>query len=159
MDEKKTIREILCQDLDIKAAIQIAKIISHAPEERLPMILDVFGQVGIEISGMEAIEELKEVMQKRIHIDNLDSILEDITKMAPVTNGEHRIPVEMFDRYCDGLGVSTRNLRRTLAEMGILRLNTYGKQNFSIPVYNPNTKAIQRCICVKEDWRDMLGVD
>ena len=32
------------EELDIKTAIQIAKILAAAPDERIPMILDVFSK-------------------------------------------------------------------------------------------------------------------
>jgi hypothetical protein len=56
MEENKVITELLKDGLSIKAAIQIAKIVSNAPEEHLPMILDTLSQAGVEISGVEAFD-------------------------------------------------------------------------------------------------------
>lgn len=160
METDEMISDILGQELDIKAAIQIAKIVSHAPEERLPMILDIFSQAGIEISGMETIEALKEVAKKKMQIENMEEFLEGITKLSEPIRGEHRILVEVFDNYCKKHGENSRNVRRTLAEMSLIRINTLatGKQNFSVPVYSPVTKQIARCICIKSDCKAVLGV-
>lgn len=162
MDESK-ISELLRSaggdcNLEIKAAIQIAKIVSNAPEERLPMILDIFGQAGVEISGMDTIEALKEAAKTINQIDDLDGFLHEVTSIASPIGGEYRILVEVFDSICIKRGLKCRNVRRTLAEMGVIRINVTGKQNFSVPVYSPETKKIARCICVKENWKDILGV-
>ena len=41
------------ETLDIKTAIQIAKILAAAPNERIPMILDIFSKAEVEISGLD----------------------------------------------------------------------------------------------------------
>ena len=163
MDEKK-ISEILQaagadSNLDIKAAIQIAKIISHAPEERLPMIIDVFDQAGVHVSGMETIEALKEAAKTMNQIGDIEALLQSVTSSAIHASGEYRIRGEAFDAICAEQGQKILNVRRTLAEMGIIRINATGKQNFSVPVYSPETKKIARCICIRENWRELLGLD
>ena len=45
--------EIGTQPLDIKIAIQIAKILAAAPNERIPMILDVFSKAEVDINGLD----------------------------------------------------------------------------------------------------------
>jgi hypothetical protein len=161
MEEKNEITKLLEDGLDIKAAIQIAKIVSNAPEERLPMILDIFSQAGVEISGMETIEAIKNAVRERSQIANLEEFLEGLTKLAPAINGEHRILVEVFDSYCTEHNENIRNVRRTLAEMQIIRMNklSSGKLLYSVPVYDPATKKIARCICISEEWRKLVGVN
>lgn len=161
MNEEERLNSLLGQDLDIKSAIQVAKIVSHAPEERLPMILDIFSQAGVEISGMESVEALKEIAKKRMQIQNLENFLAGIEKLTQPLNGEYRILTEVFDSYCRQTGENTRNARRTLAEMGLIRTSTLssGKLELSVPVYSPDTKQIARCVCMKENWRSILGVD
>ena len=43
--------------LDIKIAIQIAKVIATAPNERIPLILDVFRQANVDIEGLDELSE------------------------------------------------------------------------------------------------------
>lgn len=43
--------------LSIKEAIEISRILCKAPEERLAMILAVYEEAGIIISGLEELEE------------------------------------------------------------------------------------------------------
>lgn len=148
-------------NLELKAAIQIAKIVSSAPEERLPMILDIFSQAGIEIAGMDAIEALKEAARKYNQIDDLEGFLRDVTTQAEGVANEFRIPVDVFDARCVERGLKCRMVRRLLAEMGVIRINTVGrngKQEFSVAVYSPFSKSIARCICIKANWKEILGV-
>ena len=163
MDEKK-ISEILQaagadSNLDIKAAIQIAKIISHAPEERLPMIIDVFDQAGVHVSGMETIEALKEAARTMNQIGDIEALLQSVISSAVHANGEYRIRVEAFDAICAEQGQKVLNVRRTLAEMGIIRINTTGKQNFSVPVYSPETKKIARYRIQKRKGSDLMPMN
>ena len=37
------------ENLDLKTAIQIAKIVVTVPEERMPIIWDIFKQAGLDI--------------------------------------------------------------------------------------------------------------
>jgi len=162
-NEQKVTEDILKSDgdINIRQAVQVAKILVNAPEERLPMILDVFSQAGLDIAGMEEIGALKEIARKRMQIDDLEGMLCKLTKLAKPVSHEYRIPVEMFDSCCRDEGNDSRKVRRILAEMELIRISTLssGKQNFSVSVYNPETKQITRCICVAEDWRKRLGVD
>ena len=57
------------ETLDIKTAIQIAKILSAAPEERLPMILGVFEKAEITIEGLTELEEWKALNRPSAMID------------------------------------------------------------------------------------------
>ena len=45
------------EELDIKTAIQIAKILAAAPDERIPMILDVFSKAQVDINGLDELAE------------------------------------------------------------------------------------------------------
>lgn len=160
MNEEKKVVELIGQEgeLNIAQAIRIAKIVASAPEERLPMIIDIFEQAGLDISGMEDIENLKELAKSREQITGLCELLQKVTGLTSPINGEYRIPAEAFDGVCQEFGQNIRIVRRTLAEMGIIRINIVnGRNGYSIPVYNPETKKIMRCICIKEDWIKIMG--
>ncbi len=157
--EEKKVAELIGSDLDIGNAIRIAKILASAPEERLPMIIDIFDQAGLEISGMEDIENLKALAKSKEQIAELEDLLKDAVSTAKLSNGEYRIPTESFDGICKKFNQSVRTVRKTLAEMGILKINTVGGKNgFTIPVYDADTKEIKRCVCIKGDWKSTLGL-
>ena len=45
------------ESIDIKTAIQIAKIVVTVPEERMPIIWDIFKQAGLDIGGIDEMAE------------------------------------------------------------------------------------------------------
>lgn len=47
------------ESIDIKTAIQIAKIVVAVPEERMPIIWDIFKQAGLDIGGIDEMAEWK----------------------------------------------------------------------------------------------------
>lgn len=159
MGTEKEIADLLNGEFSMNQAIQVARIVSFAPEERLPMILDIFSQAGLEIAGMEAIEALKEAAKKRAQIEDLEEFLEGLTKLSPEINGEHRIRTETFNAYCKKQHQRERIVKRGLAEMDLIRVTVIGsKTEFSVVIYNPVTKQSERCVCVYSDWRRRLGI-
>lgn len=48
------------ESIDIKTAIQIAKIVVAVPEERMPIIWDIFKQAGLDIGGVDDMADWKE---------------------------------------------------------------------------------------------------
>ena len=47
------------ENLDLKTAIQIAKIVVAVPENRMPIIWDIFSQAGLDIGGLDEMAEWK----------------------------------------------------------------------------------------------------
>ena len=45
--------------MELKDAIEISRILSKAPEERIPMILSVLEKAEVSIEGLEELEEWK----------------------------------------------------------------------------------------------------
>ncbi len=137
--------------LDTKTAIQIAKILAAAPEERLPMIMDVFSKAQIDIKGLEELEEWRSTKRQTALIDTQEFI-RDITKGMEPTNGEYRIKVETFNEFCKARGISARCARKHLAEHGRIRTGTdMGKTNYTVAIWDEATKRNDRCVCIKVD--------
>ena len=57
------------EELDIKTAIQIAKILAAAPDERIPMILDVFNKAQVDINGLDELAEWRALDKQAALID------------------------------------------------------------------------------------------
>lgn len=57
------------EELDIKTAIQIAKILAAAPDERIPMILDVFSKAQVDINGLDELAEWRALDKQAALID------------------------------------------------------------------------------------------
>ena len=75
--------------LTIEEAIKISKILCSAREERIPMILDVIRKVGVDIQGMDELEEWR-ALKDQAYIIDMDEFLRELTK------GSARIRMRQF---------------------------------------------------------------
>lgn len=136
------------EELDIKTAIQIAKILAAAPDERIPMILDVFSKASVDINGLDELAEWRALNKQTALIDT-DTFVGELTKGRELTDGEYRIKVPEFNQFCNAKGVSARYARKHLYESGRLRSSTDGgKINYTCPVQDSETKKTERCVCI-----------
>lgn len=78
--------------LNIKEAIEISRILCKAPEERLAMILAVYEEAGIIISGLEELEEWKSLKDQSGLID-IQEFLEDLETLYPADGQSQRFVV------------------------------------------------------------------
>ena len=67
------------EELDIKTAIQIAKILAAAPDERIPMILDVFSKAQVDINGLDELAEWR-ALDKQTALIDTDAFVTELTK-------------------------------------------------------------------------------
>ena len=136
------------EELDIKTAIQIAKILAAAPDERIPMILDVFSKASVDISGLDELAEWRALDKQAALIDTKEFVKE-LTAGRDAVDGEYRIKVPEFNHFCSTKGVSARYARKHLHESGMLRSSTdNGKVNYTCPVQDADTKTTERCVCI-----------
>ena len=125
------------EELDIKTAIQIAKILAAAPDERIPMILDVFSKAQVDINGLDELAEWR-ALDKQAALIDTDNLVTELT-----------IRVPEFNHFCSTKGVSARYARKHLYESGMLRSSTdNGKINYTCPVQATDTKKTERCVCI-----------
>ena len=136
------------EELDIKTAIQIAKILAAAPDERIPMILDVFSKAQVDINGLDELAEWR-ALDKQAALIDTDAFVTELTKGKELEDGEYRIRVPEFNHFCSTKGVSARYARKHLYESGMLRSSTdNGKINYTCPVQATDTKKTERCVCI-----------
>lgn len=136
------------EELDIKTAIQIAKILAAAPDERIPMILDVFSKASVDINGLDELAEWRALNKQTALIDT-DAFVKELIKGRELTDGEYRIKTLEFNQFCNAKGVSARYARKHLYESGKLRSSTDGgKINYTCPVQDSETKKTERCVCI-----------
>lgn len=136
------------EELDIKTAIQIAKILAAAPDERIPMILDVFSKAQVDIGGLDELAEWR-ALDKQAALIDTDTFVQELIAGRDAADGEYRIEVPEFNHYCNSKGVSARYARKHLYESGMLRSSTdNGKINYTCPVQATDTKKTERCVCI-----------
>ena len=75
------------EELDIKTAIQIAKILAAAPDERIPMILDVFSKAQVDINGLDELAEWR-ALDKQAALIDTDAFVTELTKGKELEDGE-----------------------------------------------------------------------
>jgi hypothetical protein len=123
------------ESLDIKTAIQIAKILAAAPDERIPMILDVFSKAEVDINGLDELAEWRALNKQTALIDT-DEFIKGVTEGREQVDGEYRITVAEFNRFCANHNVSARYARKHLYEHGRIRTSTdKGKINYTVPIW------------------------
>lgn len=145
------------ENLDLKTAIQIAKIVSTVPEERMPIIWDIFNQAGLDIGGLDEMAEWKALTRQTFLIDT-EQFLTGITDGREAVSGEYRIAVEEFNDYCRRQKLSARCTRKHLAETGVIRTAKLasGKTDYTVTVCEAGTNRTYRCVCVYEDWKNRI---
>lgn len=134
--------------LDIKIAIQIAKLIATAPNERIPLILDVFRQANVDIEGLDELSEWIALNRQATFIET-EEFITGLVKDRQQVGMEYRIPTFEFNNYCNSKGVGARYARKHLYEKGYLRSGIdNGKINYTCTVVDPKTKKSIRCVCL-----------
>ncbi len=144
------------ENLDLKTAIQIAKIVVTVPENRMPIIWDIFSQAGLDIGGLDEMAEWKALTKQAFLIDT-EKFLAGITAGKELVSGEYRIPVSDFNEYCAKQKLSARCTRKYLAGLEAIRTTkiSSGKVDYTCPVYEAD-KPARRYVCIYSDWRERI---
>ena len=108
------------ENLDLKTAIQIAKIVVTVPENRMPIIWDIFSQAGLDIGGLDEMAEWKALTKQAFLIDT-EKFITGITAGREPVSGEYRILVSDFNEYCAKQKLSARCTRKHLAGLEAIR--------------------------------------
>lgn len=145
------------ENIDIKTAIQIAKIVVTVPEERMPIIWDIFKQAGLDIGGIDEMAEWTALTKQAFLIDT-EKFLTDITTGKEPVSGEYRILVSDFNEYCTKQKLSARCVRKHLAELEAIRtVKSGGKVDYTCTVYEAEKNAtFRRYVCIYSDWRERI---
>lgn len=142
------------ENIDIKTAIQIAKIVVTVPEERMPIIWDIFKQAGLDIGGIDEMAEWKALTKQAFLIDT-EKFLAGITAGKEPVNGEYRILAKDFNEYCTKQKLSARCTRKHLAGLEAIRVEkSNGKIDYTCNVYEAGESATyRRYVCIYSNWR------
>lgn len=145
------------QRLDINQAIQIAKLLSTAPKDRLDLILSVFREADLDLGNIEDIRCLSGTVHHLCDVDT-ESIVRELTSdMKTVSNREYRVSVQDFNEFCKSKSISPNLVKKHLAGVGIIRISTAnGRINYTCAAYNDEEKKPQRYICIYKDWEERL---
>lgn len=143
------------ESINLKEAIQIAKIIMVIPEERMPIIREVFEMAGVDIESLGEMEEFKALTEHEA-LEGLDELLGQVTENRELKSGEYRISPQEFKSLCEEKGLNARRVRGQLAGLGIIRQSAWtGGHAVTVCTVRENGKSV-RCICIYEDWRERM---
>ena len=144
------------ENLDLKTAIQIAKIVVTVPENRMPIIWDIFSQAGLDIGGLDEMAEWKALTKQAFLIDT-EKFLAGITAGKELVSGEYQIRASDFNEYCAKQKLSARCTRKYLAGLEAIRTTkiSSGKVDYTCPVYEAD-KPARRYVCIYSDWRERI---
>lgn len=145
------------ENLDLKTAIQIAKIVVTVPENRMPIIWDIFNQAGLDIGGLDEMAEWKALTKQAFLIDT-EQFLTGITKDREPVNGEYQIPVGDFNEYCAKQKLSARCTRKHLAGLEAIHTEKLrsGRIDYTRPVWKQGASSSYRCVCIFTDWKQRI---
>lgn len=129
--------------MELEQAIRISKILSQAPEERLPMILSVLEKAEVSIGGLDELEEWKALKDQAYLID----VREFVSELQQHFYGNcakirMKIPVKEFSEYC-----KERNLKPTLVKRLLC------KHGYIKPTYDGDKLGYTETV-----WKDGKGV-
>ena len=145
------------ENLDLKTAIQIAKIVVTVPENRMPIIWDIFSQAGLDIGGLDEMAEWK-ALTKQAYLIDTDKFIAGITAGKEPVSGEYRILVSDFNEYCTKQKLSARCVRKHLAELEAIRtVKSNGKIDYTCTVYEAEKNAsFRRYVCIYADLKERI---
>ena len=136
--------------IDIKDAIEVARILSKAPQERLRMLLSVFEAADLTVEGLEELEALA-VSKDKNNIVDIREFMDDIEKHFAERKhgGEYHVPVAAFIEYCEKNGIDPRAVKPCLARRGVLKTfkSERGVQYTSAQRIDGR---VTRCVVLKE---------
>lgn len=137
--------------LEIKDAIEISRILSKCPEERIPMILSALEKADVTIDGLDQLEEWKAYKDMTCIID-LDDFLKALKEKfsGRFKDGFYKIPTAEFGEFCKELKLKPTPVRRYLAKKDLIETGTdKGKTNYTMTA-NIDGK-VRRCVVIREE--------
>ncbi len=146
------------EDLDIKSAIQISKILAEASEERIPMILSVLEKADLVISGLEELEEWK-TLKEQAYLVDVHEFMDALKEAFPEDGDLMKIPVKQFANFCHERKLKPILVKRLLVKHGFLvpGVNSRDKQEYTETAWKDG-KAV-RCVVISKNKTDHLKED
>ena len=137
--------------IDLKDAIEIARIISKVPEERMKLVLSVFESADLTIDGLEELEVRIVCRDRNTIVDFHDFMEKAGEEFADSFDGEsYTVPTNTFTAFCRELELDPRAARAWLARKGCLVTCTEkDKVNYTV-TRSIDGKAV-RCVVLKKN--------
>ena len=139
--------------LTIEDAIRISKLICSANEERLPMILDVFRKAGVEINGMDELEEWK-ALKDQAYIVDMGEFLTALYSLREEHVDRVEFRPEEFSTVCKEFNVKPSCAKRALYKKGYIKTVMDGnKLSYTVPVWKDG-KVERKVVILKKPEKE-----
>jgi len=137
--------------LDVKDAIEIAKILAKAPEERLPLIFSVFEKADLTLEGLEELEAWA-VNRDGNAVLELSEFMSALAGRFPdkVVGDEYRIRPAEFAEFCRERGMNLRAVKQWLSRKGMLVSSKEGTKTSYTKTIRDGTKSV-RVVCIRKE--------
>ena len=123
------------ENISIEEAIRISKVICSVSEERLPMVLSVFTSAGVDIQGLDELEEWK-ALKDMAYIVDMEDFVAALTKDGIPDSNEVTLKPEEFNEVCKKFNVKPSCAKRALHRKGHIKTTEFhGKTEYTVPVW------------------------
>lgn len=136
--------------IELKDAIEISRIIAKAPEERLAMIISIFEEAELSISGLEDLEAWAVSRDGGMIIEANEFMGAIKEKFHPSVNGCN-IPASDFTKFCSEMGFDARAIKKWLAKRGAIQVEDSNGKTAYTKVVKIDGKNV-RCISFVPEW-------
>lgn len=135
--------------LTVDEAIRISKLICSVSEERIPMVLSVLSKAGVNIDGLDELEEWK-ALKDQAYIVDMDEFVMELTKSGKENGlGTYLRPTE-FEAVCKQFNVKPSCAKRALHRKGRIKTTYDGpKLSYTVPVWIGG--KTERCVVILKE--------
>lgn len=136
--------------IELKDAIEIARVISKVPEERMRLILSVFEKADLTIDGIEELEAWAISRDRNNLVDITDFIASLSKNFGDKKDGSsYIVPAATFTEFCKNEGLDARAVRAWLARKGYIETTeSNGKTDYTVSKRIDG--KLTRCVVIRE---------
>lgn len=135
--------------LTVEEAIRISKLICSVSEERIPMVLDVLSKAGVNINGLDELEEWK-ALKDQAYIVDIDEFVSELVKSGESNGTGTYLRPNEFSEVCKRFNVKPSCAKRALHRKGRIKTAMDGpKLSYTVPVWIGG--KTERCIVILKE--------
>lgn len=135
--------------LTVEEAIRISKIICSVSDERLPIIVDVFTNAGIDINGLDELELLKTASDGGFIVD-IEELHTAMLQNGTLHGDDVMIRPDEFKTICEQFDIKPAVAKRALHKKKLIKATRTGnKLDYTMKIWN-GEKAERFILIMKE---------
>ena len=137
--------------LTVEEAIKISKIICSVSDERLPIIVDVFTNAGIDINGLDEIEILKVASDGGFIVD-IDELHSTLIQEGIPHGDDVMLRPDEFKAVCEQYDIKPAVAKRALHKKKLIKTaRTGNKLDYTIKVWDSENMKPERFVVIMRE--------